>query len=293
MSYPRVSIIILNWNGIEDTIECLESLRKISYPDYEVVVVDNGSIGNDADVLEDRHGGYIRLIRNDKNYGFAEGNNIALRWLLDNSKSVYYLLLNNDTVVAPDFLNELVRVAESDDRIGIVGPKQYRYGFSGKTNVILSAGGRISPWNPHIYTLIGRQEEDASQYQTVTEVAWVSGSALMLKRRIIDGLSLLDSGYFFGKEDIEYCLRARRHGFKVVYVPDSKIWHKGGSSRKRIRYRILLLSPLLHLRLIKRNFSKAVLIYQIFMLPVILFQRAIACLIRYANKMRSACSKKI
>ncbi len=82
---PKVSIIILNWNGLGDTIECLESLKKITYLNYEVVVVDNGSEGNDAEILEEKYRGYIKLIRNDKNYGFTGGNNIAIKWILGNS----------------------------------------------------------------------------------------------------------------------------------------------------------------------------------------------------------------
>jgi hypothetical protein len=284
MNGPQVSVIILNWNGLEDTVECLESLRKISYPNYEVIVVDNGSKGNDADILENKYRDYIRVIRNDENYGFAEGNNIAIRWLLENSKSDYYLLLNNDTVVAPDFLHELVRIAENDDGIGIVGPKIRYYDFNGKTNVIWSAGGKICRWSPQIYKDIGLKEEDLSQYQAVSEVAWVSGAALMLNCRIIDELSLFDSEYFFGHEDVDYCLRARRCGFKVVYVPNSIVWHKVGSSRKRIGYKPVLRPLLLYYRLIKHNFSLAIYIYQVCMLPVILCQRATAYLIKYRDK---------
>ena len=82
---PKVSIIVLNWNGLKDTVECLESFKKVTYPNYEVVVVDNGSEGNDAEVMASRYGDYIHLIRNDRNYGFAEGNNMAIRFALANS----------------------------------------------------------------------------------------------------------------------------------------------------------------------------------------------------------------
>jgi GT2 family glycosyltransferase len=243
--------------------------------------VDNGSKGNDADIIEDKYRDFIKVIRNDRNYGFAEGNNTAIRWLQENSRADYYLLLNNDTVAAPDFLTALVETAESDSAIGIVGPKILYLDPRGGKNIIWSAGGRIRRWSPHIYQHIGLKEEDRSQFQTISEVDWVTGAAMMLKRGVVDKLSLLDSGYFFGKEDIEYCLRARRCGYKVAYAPESVIWHKVGASRKRMGYRSVLLSFSHHFRLIRRNFSAAVFLYQMLMLPVIVCQRAAACLSGY------------
>ena len=127
---PKVCVIILNWNGLEDTIECLESLKKTTYPNYEVVVVDNGSKGNDAQVLEERFADRIHLVRNDRNYGYAGGNNIGIRYALTGSVPDYLLILNNDVVVAPDFLTEMVGAAAGDEQIGLVGPKTYVYGTS-------------------------------------------------------------------------------------------------------------------------------------------------------------------
>jgi hypothetical protein len=126
-SHPKVSIIVLNWNGLEDTIECLESLRKITYPNYGVIVVDNGSEGNDVEVLKEKFGDYIHIIENDRNYGTAEGYNIGMRHAFESLASEYILLLNNDTVVDADFLIELVTVAERNGHIGMVGPVIYDY----------------------------------------------------------------------------------------------------------------------------------------------------------------------
>src|SRR3989338_5442408 len=127
MKQPRVSVIILNWNGLDDTIECLESLKKITYPNYEVILVDNASSGDDVAQLRKKFGKYIKIIQNDKNYGFAEGNNIAIRKVMKENKSKYVLLLNNDTVVDAKFLDELVKTGESDPKVGIVGPIIYNY----------------------------------------------------------------------------------------------------------------------------------------------------------------------
>ena len=97
--YPKISIVILNWNGLKYTIECLESLKKSTYPNYEVIVVDNGSKGNDADILEEKYKGYIKLIRNKENLGFPGGSNIAIKQIIAQGESDYVLLLNNDTKI--------------------------------------------------------------------------------------------------------------------------------------------------------------------------------------------------
>ncbi|MCL0034680.1 glycosyltransferase family 2 protein [Dehalococcoidia bacterium] len=226
--YPKVSIIILNWNGLEDTIECLESLKKITYPNYEVIVVDNGSEGNDVEVLKEKFGDYIHIIQNDKNYGFAEGNNIAIRWLLDNSKPDYFLLLNNDTVVAPEFLTELVKVAESDERIGFIGPKTYYYNFKGRKDVINFAGGKFNIRKGQPYH-IGAREVDKGQYDEIREVDYVEGSCLLVGKGVVKDIGLLSSSYFYWEEN-DWCLRGYKAGYKSAYVPEAKIWHKIAAS---------------------------------------------------------------
>ena len=121
---PKVAIVILNWNGLADTLECLDSLQKIVYPNYVVVVIDNGSNGNDAEIIKKKFGDFVFVIEEEKNLGFAGGCNEGIRWAL-HSGAKYVLLLNNDTVVDPNFLIELVNVAQNDPQIGIVGPKVY------------------------------------------------------------------------------------------------------------------------------------------------------------------------
>ena len=162
MSYPRVGIIILNWNGIADTVECLESVKKITYPKYDVVLVDNGSTGDDAEVLKEKYGDYIHLLCNSENLGFAGGVDVGLRYAMGTIHPAYFLLLNNDTVVAPDFLDELVKVAESDETIGIVGPRIYYYDYRGENNILWFAGGKILVWHPWIYHPIGEGQSGST-----------------------------------------------------------------------------------------------------------------------------------
>jgi GT2 family glycosyltransferase len=163
MKYPKVSIIILNWNGLEDTSECLESLKKVTYANYETIVVDNGSDGDDVKILREKFGDYIHVINNDNNYGFAEGNNIGMRYVLSRGTD-YVLLLNNDTTVAPEFLVEMIQVGESDEKIGVLGPMIYLYD---KPNVIWEAGGRINWWLGAIVVFGERQVVDVGQYESV------------------------------------------------------------------------------------------------------------------------------
>ena len=226
--HPRVCIIILNWNGFEDTIECLESLKKITYPNYEVVVVDNASSGDDVEVLGARYGNYMHIIANDRNYGYSGGNNIGMQYALDR-QSDYVFLLNNDTVVDAEFLTELVTVAEGDNDIGIEGGKVYYYDSPNKLQVI---GGKINWWLG-IWRHYGNQE-DIGQFDQIAERDFVFGTAMLIKRDVMERISLLDASFFFGIEEYDYCTRAIRAGFKVVYVPTSKVWHKSGASRKKL-----------------------------------------------------------
>ena len=172
---PRVCIIILNWNGLEDTVECLGSLNKITYPNYEIIVVDNGSRGNDAELLKQRCGDYIHVIENDKNYGFAEGCNIGMRYAIE-ERADYFLLLNNDTVVDSIFLDELIKTAENDIA-GIVGPAIY---FYDSPDEIQSRGGIVNLYFGN--HLIGgtRQKGRSRDVGRFKQLQWCSGCAMMI-----------------------------------------------------------------------------------------------------------------
>lgn len=280
---PKVCIIILNWNGLRDTVECLESIRNIVYSNYEVVVVDNASSGNDTEVLKDKFGNSIQLIENPINSGFAEGCNIGMRYALgDNYPPDYFLLLNNDTIVAPDFLTKLVEVAESDAEIGIVGPMIYFYDTKGSNNVIWSASGNVCWWMVPFYWHLGYNQTDSPEYQVVREAGFVSGAAMMLKRHVVEEISFLNSHYFFGYEEIECCLKARKMGYKIIYVPDAKIWHKE-RRRYEVGYNPSLTNPALYYYLVRNNFSKLVYYYQLVLFPRLLLRWGHTYLTRYRD----------
>lgn len=235
MGNPQVTVIIVNWNGWEDTIECLESLFQINYPKYQIIVVDNHSQDDSVKrIKEYAKKRKLIIILNDENYGFAEGNNIGIKYAQENFNPDYILLLNNDTVVDKDFLNELVNAGENDDTIGILGPKIY---FYDAPNVIWSAGCKIS-WKLARGIQIGSGELDQGQYDEQKEVEYVSGSAFLIKTNAIKKIGLMDKNYFLYFEESDWTLRANQAGYKSLYVPSAKIWHKisrsGGGISKPI-----------------------------------------------------------
>ena len=273
---PRVSIIILNWNGWKDTIECLESVYQITYPNYDVIVADNGSKndsidkikmyaegtlevtskfftysgenkplccieysreeaetggGREADIADLPSWKKLVLVKNGENYGFAEGNNIAIRYALKALNPEYVLLLNNDTVVNRAFLDELVNVAESDDKIGFLGPKTYYYDYYGRNDVINFAGGRLVMWKG-MSIHIGMNETDHGQYDKVTDVDYVEGSCLLARRGTIETVGLLDPAYFLYWEETDWCMRVKMAGLRLSFAPKAEIWHKVGASNR-------------------------------------------------------------
>ncbi|MEN4017620.1 MAG: glycosyltransferase family 2 protein [Methanobacterium sp.] len=271
---PSISIIILNWNGWEDTIECLESLYQINYPTYNIIVVDNGSSDESINKIKEYCEGKIVpnslffkynpknkpiklfeysknesesiknkeitrlssseklvLIKNDMNYGFAEGNNIGMKYALEALNPDYILLLNNDTVVNKDFLGQLVELAETNEKIGIVGPKIYYYDFEGRNDVVANLGGKVNLNKyPGYYDLT--EISNVEDYNDIIECDWVSGAAMMMKSRQIP-IKFLNNELFFGNEDVDLCIKLKEQGYRVVSVLNSNIWHKEGISRKK------------------------------------------------------------
>ena len=247
VNFVEVSVIMLNWNGVDDTVDCIESLRNITYPNYDVVVVDNGSEGDDVRILREKFGNSIYIVENDKNYGFAQGANIGMKYALANFNPEYLLLLNNDTVVDPDFLGKLIEVALTDKKVGILGPKIYYYD---EPERVWFAGGNINYWLGRLWcTGIGRL--DIGQFDDISDVDFVSGCCMVVSRDVLSNVGLLDSTFFFGTEDYEICIRATRSGFRVLFVPEAKIWHKIGGSTHSVGRK---LSPLVAYYFVKNHF---------------------------------------
>jgi GT2 family glycosyltransferase len=172
------------------------------------------------------------LIKNQRNYGFAEGNNVGIQFALDSIKPDYVLLLNSDTVVDPGFLVELVRIGESDAKIGAVGPKVYYYDNPSKIN---SAGGKMYYRSGNVMN-IGIGEMDVNnRFDEMREVDCLHGSAILIKASVLEHVGLLDQDFFVLLEETEWCLRARKAGYKMVFAPTTRIYHKEGFSGTRGR----------------------------------------------------------
>lgn len=219
---PSVYIIILNWNNWPDVKECLASLQNNDYPNYKVVIVDNGS--KEKPAAPDLE---IKIIYNQENLGFAGGNNVGIKHALENDAD-YVLLLNNDTIVSGNFLTKLIEAGESDKEIGLLGPKIFFYGDKKR---IWFAGGKVN-WLRNKGTMRGWGEMDNGQYDRpkIQETDYLTGCCLLIKREAIKKIGLMPEEYFLYYEDTDWSLKARKAGYKCVFVPESKIWHKVSKS---------------------------------------------------------------
>ncbi len=217
----QVTIVILNWNGLADTLSCLASLANLDRPAHQVVIVDNGSTDGSAKAIREQFPD-VTLIENRQNLGFTGGNNVGVRHALVTGAD-YVLLLNNDTEVAPDFLQHLLMVAQADPALGIVGPLIY---YHSQPDVIWSAGGAID-WRRGSTRMVGLDERDTGQFGSEPqEVDFVSGCAMLVRKSVLEQVGLLDERFFAYYEEVEWCVRVQRAGYKVVRVPRSRIWHK-------------------------------------------------------------------
>jgi hypothetical protein len=218
---PEVAIIILNWNGLVDTLACLASLSCLDYPDYNLVVVDNASSDDSVAAIRSAYP-QVTLIESGDNLGYVGGNNVGLDYARTLGAD-YALLLNNDTEVSPDFLSLLVEAAEADPAVGIVGPLIY---YFDQPERVWSAGGVID-WQRGNTYLLGLNEPDRRQFgSTPFAVDYVTGCALLIKMPVVEQVGLLDPRFFAYYEETEWCARVARAGFKILLVPQAKIWHK-------------------------------------------------------------------
>jgi GT2 family glycosyltransferase len=219
--FPKVFIITLNWNGKNDTIECIESLKKLHYPNYDIIVVDNGSTDGSGEALRAKYPDVV-IIENGKNLGYAVGFNIGLKIAFENGAD-YFLILNNDTAIDPDALAELVKVAEQNDRIGFVSGKVY---YHEEPQRLQTAGKNSDPIFI-VGSMVGYKEVDNGQYDEVREYDFVDDVFLLVRRRVFEEVGGYDPLFFLMYEETDWCARVRRAGFKIMYTPDAKIWHKG------------------------------------------------------------------
>jgi GT2 family glycosyltransferase len=220
-STPKVSIVLLNLNGYRDTRDCLESLQQVQYPNFDVIVVDNGSSDDSFPRLQKEFPD-VKLVRSEENIGFSGGNNLGIESALENGAD-YVLLLNNDTVVDPNFLSQLVQVGESDPRIGILAPKIF---YFSEPKRIWYAGGYVKYMIGACRHLGQDQLDQEGKFSRVEDTEFITGCAMLIKSRLLREIGLLDAKLFIYSEDSDFCMRARNAGNRLVFVPTAMVWHK-------------------------------------------------------------------
>lgn len=226
--FPSVAIILINYNGSKVTLECLQSLQKLTATDFCVFLVDNGSTSSDVEFL--KHGieklrlSYqLLLIETGINLGYAGGNNTGIRHALEEGHELFWLL-NNDTEVNENSLVELQKVI-SEKAVGIAGSKIYYFG----SRKIWYAGASISMVTGNA-VVAGKNEEDAGQYDGNKFPQFITGCSMLIKKEVIEQIGYLKEDYFMYYEDADYCMRARNSGWGMVLAPLSVVYHKAGAS---------------------------------------------------------------
>jgi len=297
--WPAVTVLVLNYNGWRDTIACLDSLRQLTYPNYRIVVIDNGSSNDSVEMIRAWAGGrldtdgsrtgsgpavpvmeiieYERptaeaggveeeeerftrlasdrrlvLIRCSGNLGFSAGNNVGIRYALTGD-CAYVLLLNNDTCVEPGFLEPLVSACERYPEAVMATGKIF---YFDPPSTIWYAGGRMDlVRGGGVHRGIGKT--DRGQYDAPGETDFASGCLMLLDRRILTELGLLDERFYLGGEDNILCWKVRRHGYTIRYEPAARIRHRVGASRETIRprhvYNCYLAKALVMKRILRRG----------------------------------------
>jgi hypothetical protein len=236
----HVVISLLNFNSKKDTLECLHSLKDIDKKNIKltVVVVDNASKEEFNIENGEIEGLPLVVIKESKNLGFSGGNNVVINYALRNEAD-YVLALNSDTYVDKNFLEELLKTIEKDNLIGIVAPKIYfapgyefhkeKYSQKEKGKVFWYAGGKIDWANVTGYHR-GVDEVDHQQYEKVEETEIATGCCMLIRKEVFRKVGLFEDKYFLYYEDSDLCMRVKRKGFKILYVPSSIIWHKNAGS---------------------------------------------------------------
>jgi len=227
-----IYIILLNYNGYEDTVECISSLESIDYDNYEIVIVDNCSTDNSYKKFKEKYSELnYNILKSEYNCGFAGGNNIGIEFSLNNGAD-YVLLLNNDTIVEKNFLKELVESIEKEKN-SCVGIGKIYYFSDNKR--IWYAGGKIDEYKGNSVHF-GYNEIDNGKYDNERYVEFATGCFLLISKKIIEKVGLLNEDYFLYYEDTDYCYKMKEKGINIKYCPKSVIYHKISASTGRKSY---------------------------------------------------------
>lgn len=233
--YPFVSIIFPNFNGKNDTLECIDSLCYLDYPKdkLEVIITDNGSNDGSQVAIKEKFKNIsnfgwhkLLLLENKENKGAVEAYNRAIKNAHSNFN--YIWKLDNDVILDNKSLINLVNLAEKNSKIGILGSKDY---YNDEKNIIWSAGGKVSYFRGSVKN-IGVDEKDNGQYEEMKDTDYVGGCSLLIKKEVINKIGLLDKNYFVYFDETDWCIKASQANYRVVYQPKSIVYHKVSRTTK-------------------------------------------------------------
>jgi GT2 family glycosyltransferase len=247
-----LSVIVLNWRKPYETLACLESLEQLDYLNTEIIVVDNGSRDDSVPLLHQYFPG-VHILETDSNLGYAGGNNAGIRHALAHGAE-RVLILNNDVTVEPGFLAPLLAALQSQPDIGVVTPLVAEQASGGR---VWALGSVVNWHTAEVRRQNAGEAVEAWRHRAPVEVEIASGAAMLVKAEVFQQVGLLDEDFFLYFEEIDWCLRVRQAGYRVVAVPASVVWHKVsaalGTASPVVDYYMLRN----HLRLIRRHWSWA------------------------------------
>jgi GT2 family glycosyltransferase len=224
-SDQRWYAIVLNWNGREDTLRCLQSLRGVEHPNLRVVCVDNGSVDGSQDAIRQQFPDVL-LIEAGANLGYSGGNNLGIRAAIDDDAD-WVMLVNNDATVAPDVIDGFARAAECDPRAGILAGKVF---FADRPSTIWFAGQRVSELLGYSGRPRGYGQPDSADYERIAPTGRAVGALMAVSRAVIDAVGMLDDDLFAYVEDVDWALRVRAAGMHVLFAPGARAWHRVSAS---------------------------------------------------------------
>lgn len=262
MAIKRVVVVILNWNGGDLTLRCIESLRQSHYPDLQVLVVDNGSTDGSLEEIV-KACPEAGIIKNPRNLGFAEGCNQGIAWGLYRGAD-YVMVLNNDTWMDPHMISNLVAAATAHDDRAAVIPKIY---FASDPSRLWFAGGRVNLWTG-VFSNTAHNLLDDGRFKFPREMEYAVGCCILVSKRIVQEVGGFDSSYFAYFEDVDWSLRCRRAGFPLVLCPSAKLWHVVSAAGKRRPANIRYLMTRNHLWTMRRHASPGQLACALLLLPL-------------------------
>jgi GT2 family glycosyltransferase len=228
MSKPPVGVVIVNHNLKDSLRETLESFRKVNYPSIQIVVSDNASSDGSQEMVRTLFP-EIHLLAHQPEQGYARAASLGMTFLAEKTK--YIFSTTNDVAVDPNILDVLVDYAEQHRDAGVLGTKIY---FFDRPDVLWHAGGRIHPLHGHSYHL-GWERKDATRYSRVLECDFVTGCGFLLRSEVLQKIGYFKEDLVFYSEDAELCYRFREAGYKVMYIPEAKMWHKTGTTLAKDR----------------------------------------------------------